>query len=200
MPAAVAEPQVVAEPEVVPQPQVVVEPEVVPEPEDEASGVPGMVLRPPLDAAPATPLAREGARAAITTAVLPVSLARARARMTIETIDLHAGGEPIRLIRSGYPRVPMAPILERRRWVRQHADAVRTALMYEPRGHRDMYGAVLLSPHREDADIAVQFLHNEGYARCAGHGIIALTTGLVEEGLYPRASLDDHPLGYTAGW
>lgn len=187
VPAAVAEPQVVAEPEVVPQPQVVVEPEVVPQPEDEASGVPGMVLRPPLDAAPATPLAREGARAAITTAVLPVSLARARARMTIETIDLHAGGEPIRLIRSGYPRVPMAPILERRRWVRQHADAVRTALMYEPRGHRDMYGAVLLSPHREDADIAVLFMHNEGYSTMCGHGIIALTTGLVEEGLYPAS-------------
>ena len=59
--------------------------------------------------------------------------------------------------------------------------------MYEPRGHRDMYGAVLLPPHREDADIAVLFMHNEGYSTMCGHGIIALTTGLIEEGLYPAS-------------
>lgn len=128
---------------------------------------------------------RSGVRSALTAAVAPVSVARARARATIEAIDLHAGGEPIRLVRSGYPRVPMAPILERRRWVREHADSARRALMLEPRGHRDMYGAVLLPPHRDDADIAVLFMHNEGYSTMCGHGIIALTTGLIEEGLYP---------------
>ena len=109
---------------------------------------------------------------------------RTRAR-SLETIDLHAGGEPIRLIRSGYPQVPFAPILERRRWVREHADGARQVLMYEPRGHRDMYGAVLLPPYRPDADIAVLFMHNEGYSTMCGHGVIALTTGLIEEGLYP---------------
>ncbi len=113
------------------------------------------------------------------------SAARAHARAIIETIDLHAGGEPIRLIRSGYPQVPLAPILDRRRWVLEHADGARQALMYEPRGHRDMYGAVLLPPHRSDADIAVLFMHNSGYSTMCGHGIIALTTGLIEEGLYP---------------
>ncbi|MEZ4595825.1 MAG: proline racemase family protein [Chloroflexota bacterium] len=125
------------------------------------------------------------ARPAITAAVTPVSVARARARATIEVIDMHAGGEPIRLVRSGYPRVPMGPILERRRWVREHADDVRRSLMFEPRGHRDMYGAVLLPPHLGDADIAVLFMHNEGYSTMCGHGIIALTTALIEEGLYP---------------
>jgi proline racemase len=114
-----------------------------------------------------------------------LSAARAHARAIIETIDLHAGGEPIRLIRSGYPQVPQAPILERRRWVLEHADGARQALMYEPRGHRDMYGAVLLPPHRSDADIAVLFMHNAGYSTMCGHGVIALTTGLIEEGLYP---------------
>ena len=116
------------------------------------------------------------------------SAARAHARATLETIDLHAGGEPIRLIRSGYPQVPSAPILERRRWAREHADAARQVLMYEPRGHRDMYGAVLLPPFRPDADIAVLFMHNEGYSTMCGHGVIALTTGLIEEGLYPAES------------
>lgn len=113
------------------------------------------------------------------------SAARAHARAIIETIDLHAGGEPIRLIRSGYPPVPQAPILERRRWVLDHADGARQAMMFEPRGHRDMYGAVLLPPYREDADIAVLFMHNAGYSTMCGHGVIALTTGLIEEGLYP---------------
>ncbi|MBX3030511.1 MAG: proline racemase family protein [Chloroflexi bacterium] len=123
-----------------------------------------------------------------TTPSQPASGARAHARMVIETIDLHAGGEPLRLIRSGYPRVPSAPILERRRWVREHADAVRRAIIHEPRGHRDMYGAVLLPAHRPDADIAVLFLHNEGYSTMCGHGIIALATGLLEEGLYPATA------------
>jgi trans-L-3-hydroxyproline dehydratase len=81
----------------------------------------------------------------------------------------------------------MAPIAERRRWAREHADLARQALMYEPRGHRDMYGAVLLPPHRSDADIAVLFMHNEGYSTMCGHGIIALTAGLIEEGLYPAS-------------
>jgi proline racemase len=121
--------------------------------------------------------------------------ARLHTRATMHTIDLHCGGEPLRLIRTGYPAVPSAPILERRRWVREHADAARRALMFEPRGHRDMYGAVLLPPFRPDADIAVLFMHNEGYSTMCGHGIIALTTGLIEEGLYPAAEPQT-----TIGW
>jgi len=108
-----------------------------------------------------------------------------RTRRTLQAIDLHCAGEPLRLITAGFPAVPHAPILERRRWVREHADAVRRTAMYEPRGHRDMYGAVLLPPHRSDADLAVLFMHNEGYSTMCGHGTIALATALVEEGLFP---------------
>ena len=100
-------------------------------------------------------------------------------------LDLHCAGEPLRLIRSGYPQVPFAPILDRRRWVQDHADGARRTLMFEPRGHRDMYGAVLLPPFRSDADIAVLFMHNAGYSTMCGHGIICLTAGLIEERLYP---------------
>jgi proline racemase len=115
------------------------------------------------------------------------AVARDAGRHIIETLDLHCAGEPLRLVRSGYPPVPDLPIEERRAWAREHADHVRQRLMLEPRGHRDMYGAVLLPPHREDADIAVLFMHNEGYSTMCGHGIIALTTGLIEEGLYPAS-------------
>jgi proline racemase len=110
---------------------------------------------------------------------------RDASRLIVETLDLHCAGEPLRLVRSGFPPVPIRPINERRAWVREHADHVRRLLMYEPRGHRDMYGAVLLPPYRDDADIAVLFMHNEGYSTMCGHGIIALTQGLIEEGLYP---------------
>jgi trans-L-3-hydroxyproline dehydratase len=113
---------------------------------------------------------------------------RDRSRTTFETLDLHCAGEPLRLIRSGYPAVPQLPINERRAWVQEHADHVRQLLMYEPRGHRDMYGAVLLPPDRDDADIAVLFMHNAGYSTMCGHGIIALTQGLIEEGLYPATT------------
>ena len=113
---------------------------------------------------------------------------RESSRLTVETLDLHCAGEPLRLIRSGYPAVPQAPINERRAWVRENADHIRHMLMYEPRGHRDMYGAVLLPPDRDDADVAVLFMHNEGYSTMCGHGVIALTQGLIEEGLYPAVT------------
>ena len=106
-------------------------------------------------------------------------------KVVVETLDLHCAGEPLRLIRSGYPAVPQTTIDERREWVLENADHIRRMLMYEPRGHRDMYGAVLLPPDRDDADVAVLFMHNEGYSTMCGHGIIALTQGLIEEGLYP---------------
>jgi proline racemase len=108
-----------------------------------------------------------------------------RSRLTIQTLDLHAGGEPLRLVTAGYPPAPHAPILERRRWARGHADHVRRVICFEPRGHRDMYGAVLLPPYRDDADLAVLFMHNEGYSTMCGHGILALSAGLVEEGMFP---------------
>jgi proline racemase len=108
-----------------------------------------------------------------------------RSRLTLQTIDLHCGGEPLRLVTAGFPPVPVAPILDRRRWVRDHADHVRRILCFEPRGHRDMYGALLLPAHDPAADLAVLFMHNEGYSTMCGHGIIALGVALVEEGLFP---------------
>ncbi len=130
--------------------------------------------------------------AAITRRPLPWTPAQAQerdaGRVVVETLDLHCAGEPLRLIRGGYPAVPLLPIDERRAWVGEHADAFRRMLMYEPRGHRDMYGAVLLAPYRDDADVAVLFMHNEGYSTMCGHGIIALSQGLIEEGLYPATT------------
>ena len=45
--------------------------------------------------------------------------------------------------------------------------------MWEPRGHADMYGAIVTEPVREGSDCGVLFLHNEGFSTMCGHGIIA---------------------------
>jgi proline racemase len=98
------------------------------------------------------------------------------------TIDAHAAGEPLRIIIGGLPLLPGDTMLEKRRYMQQHFDHIRRALMWEPRGHRDMYGAVLTQPVTLEADLGVLFMHNEGYSTMCGHGIIALVTTLLETG------------------
>ncbi|MCU0491374.1 MAG: proline racemase family protein [Chloroflexaceae bacterium] len=103
----------------------------------------------------------------------------------ITTIDAHTAGEPLRIITGGLPPIPGDTILARRRYLRGHLDYLRTALMWEPRGHADMYGAILTPPVTPGADMGVIFTHNEGYSTMCGHGIIALATVLPQEGLLP---------------
>lgn len=105
--------------------------------------------------------------------------------MVITTIDAHAAGEPLRIITSGLPELPGATILERRRYMQEHLDHVRRALMWEPRGHRDMYGCVLTPAVTPEADLGVLFMHNEGYSTMCGHGVIALVTTLLQTEVLP---------------
>ncbi len=104
----------------------------------------------------------------------------------ISTIDAHAAGEPLRIITAGVPPLPGATVLERRRFMAEHYDHLRRTLLFEPRGHADMYGAVLTPPVTPGADFGVLFLTNEGYSTMCGHGVIALTTALLETGMLPR--------------
>jgi proline racemase len=101
----------------------------------------------------------------------------------IRTIDAHAAGEPLRLIIDGFPAVKGRTMLEKREYVRRHHDALRRALMLEPRGHADMYGALLTEPVTPGADAGVLFMHNEGLSTMCGHGVIAVTTIALERGL-----------------
>ena len=105
--------------------------------------------------------------------------------MRITTIDLHTGGEPFRVITGGFPEAAGDTILARRRYVKEHLDPLRTALMFEPRGHADMYGCILTPPVTPGADIGILFMHNEGYSTMCGHGIIAITKVALETGLLP---------------
>ncbi len=101
----------------------------------------------------------------------------------IQTIDAHTAGEPLRLITSGFPAPPGRTMLEKRAWVKKRADHLRKALMWEPRGHLDMYGALLTEPERRASDAGVLFMHNEGLSTMCGHGVIAVVTIALERGL-----------------
>jgi trans-L-3-hydroxyproline dehydratase len=105
--------------------------------------------------------------------------------LVITTIDAHAAGEPLRIVTGGLPELQGDTMLERRRTMQQHFDHVRQALMWEPRGHFNMYGCVLTPPVTPDAQFGVLFMHNEGYSTMCGHGIIALVTALIETGAMP---------------
>ncbi len=107
----------------------------------------------------------------------------------ITTIDAHAAGEPLRIITGGLPELQGATMLEQRRYMQQHYDHIRKALMWEPRGHRDMYGCLLTKPVTPEADLGVLFMHNEGYSTMCGHGVIALVTTLVKTGALPAKGL-----------
>lgn len=108
--------------------------------------------------------------------------------LKITTIDCHTAGEPFRVITGGYPDLPGDTILARRRYAKEKLDHLRTALMWEPRGHADMYGCIVTPPVSPEADIGILFMHNEGYSTMCGHGIIGITKVALETGLLPMTA------------
>ncbi len=96
--------------------------------------------------------------------------------LQIQTIDMHTGGEPLRVIVDGFPELKGNSVLDYRRCCKENYDYLRTALMFEPRGHADMYGCILTPPNDADGDFGIIFLHNEGYSTMCGHAIIAIST------------------------
>ncbi len=100
--------------------------------------------------------------------------------LQIKTIEMHTGGEPLRVLIEGVPKIEGKTILEKRRYFRDHLDYIRTGTLFEPRGHADMYGAVITEPTTPDGDFGVFFMHNEGYSTMCGHATLALTKLVVE--------------------
>ena len=96
--------------------------------------------------------------------------------LQIKTIDMHTGGEPLRVIVDGFPELKGNSVLEYRLNCKEKFDYLRTTLMFEPRGHADMYGCILLPPNDDEGDFGIIFLHNEGYSTMCGHAIIAIST------------------------
>jgi trans-L-3-hydroxyproline dehydratase len=110
----------------------------------------------------------------------------------ITTVEMHTGGEPLRIFTGGLPEIPGNSILEKRRYFRDHLDHIRRGTMFEPRGHADMYGAVITEPLNKGSDFGTFFLHNEGYSTMCGHAIIALAKYALESGMIEKEG--DEPL------
>ena len=128
---------------------------------------------------------------------LRIDAPTASASAAIEVLDYHTAGEPFRIVVSGYPELAGNTILERRRSALQQHDHLRKLLMWEPRGHADMYGGILVPPDHDEAQVGVLFMHNEGYSTMCGHGTIALATALVESGAIPATGVAT-PIGIDA--
>ncbi|MER7814619.1 proline racemase family protein [Streptomyces sp. NPDC096153] len=108
-----------------------------------------------------------------------------RTRHVYHAVDSHTEGMPTRVITGGVGVVPGATMAERRLHFAEHLDDVRTLLMYEPRGHSAMSGAILQPPTRPEADHGVLFIEVSGLLPMCGHGTIGVATVLVETGMVP---------------
>jgi proline racemase len=123
----------------------------------------------------------------------------------VEVVDYHTGGEPFRIVTAGATPLEGATILERRRFALEQADHVRRLLVFEPRGHADMYGCHVVPPNDDGADLGAVFFHNEGYSTACGHGTIALVTWALDDGVLERREgvnrvVVDVPSGRLETW
>ena len=101
----------------------------------------------------------------------------------ITTVDTHTEGEPTRIVTGGLAPLHGKTVTEKMRFFQNELDVIRTSLLWEPRGHRDMYGCVLTTPSVASASAAIFFMDGEGYMDMCGHGTIGVSTALVELGM-----------------
>jgi len=104
-------------------------------------------------------------------------------RSTFFCIDGHTCGNPVRVVAGGAPRLEGADMIERRAHFEREFDWIRTALMFEPRGHEVMSGSILYPPTRADCDVAILFIEVSGCLPMCGHGTIGTVTSAIEHGL-----------------
>lgn len=100
----------------------------------------------------------------------------------IRTVEMHTAGEPLRIVVSGYPTLKGTTALEKMKSAEEQFDHLRKMLILEPRGHRAMYGAVLVPPSDARAQLSVFFMHNQSYATMCGHAVISLARFAVDYG------------------
>lgn len=104
---------------------------------------------------------------------------------SFHAIDTHTVGEFTRIIMSGFPKLEGETMIERKNFLAENYDKYRQALMFEPRGHHDMFGALLTDPVHEEADFGVIYMDTGEYLNMCGHGTIGSVTAIIESGLVP---------------
>jgi proline racemase len=103
-----------------------------------------------------------------------------RGELRVTTTDYHTAGEPFRIVTGGVTPLEGPTVLAKRRFALERLDEVRKLLVFEPRGHADMYGCFVTEPDDAGADLGAVFFHNAGYSTACGHGTIALVSWALE--------------------
>lgn len=98
-------------------------------------------------------------------------------------VDSHTLGEPTRIIVGGIPKIPGQTMADKKAYLENNLDHIRTATMLEPRGHNDMFGSIITAPVHEEADFGIIFMDGGGYLNMCGHGSIGAATVAVETGI-----------------
>ena len=102
------------------------------------------------------------------------------AATTFHCIDAHTCGNPVRVVTSGAPQLVGETMLDKREHFMREFDWIRTALMFEPRGHAMMSGSMLYPSLRDDCDIGVLYIETSGCLAMCGHGTIGIVTIAIE--------------------
>ena len=106
--------------------------------------------------------------------------------LTVRTCEMHTGGEPARLVVDGYPELEGNSVMEKRLCAINNYDHLRKFCMTEPRGHNDMYGAILVKPSLPEAHIGAIFMDSLQYSPMCGHATIAIARYALDHGLVPN--------------
>ncbi|WP_101772649.1 proline racemase [Peptostreptococcus faecalis] len=104
---------------------------------------------------------------------------------SIQAIDSHTAGEATRIVVGGIPNIKGKNMPEKKQWLEDNLDHIRTAIMLEPRGHNDMFGSIITQPTVDEADYGIIFMDGGGYLNMCGHGTIGAMTAAVETGMVP---------------
>ncbi|HGM3507255.1 TPA: proline racemase [Clostridioides difficile] len=111
---------------------------------------------------------------------------------SIQAIDSHTAGEATRIVVGGIPNIKGNSMPEKKAYLEENLDYLRTAIMLEPRGHNDMFGSVMTQPCCPDADFGIIFMDGGGYLNMCGHGTIGAMTAAIETGVVPAVEPITH--------
>ena len=115
--------------------------------------------------------------------------------MKMRVTEMHSGGGPIRIVDSSeLPPILGKTLLEKRSYFKTNLDHLRKFILYEPRGHADLYGLIIVEPDTSEAVAGLILVHNEGYGSMCGHGALSLARyavdyGLVKEPVSPETTV-----------
>ena len=106
-----------------------------------------------------------------------------RFERSISAVDSHTQGNPTRVVVGGFPYIPGKTMMEKLNHVKEHHDDLVTGILWEPRGHDDMFIAIVTSPTSVGADLGIIYRGAYDYMTMCGHGTIGAVTVAIETGL-----------------